>query len=333
MVSSLRFDRVEYRLEKTGRRLISDCSFTVQAGELVVILGSSGSGKTTLLKLVNRLYEASRGAIYLEDTDIRQLSLPTLRRQIGYVIQQGGLFPHLTVAGNIAIVPRLLKWKKPKIQARVEELLDLIGLPPREYRDRYPAQLSGGQQQRVGLARALAANPQVMLMDEPFGALDALTRTSLQTEILRLQQQLQKTILFVSHDVEEALRLADRILILDRGEIIQFDTPLGILQRPANGFVAQLLGAEDIFRQLSLLRVEQVMAPLTSAELQAQIPQIPIATDLRTALAILLQTGACQLQVVDQQAAIGVVSLETIFSLVKNRTPLLQGSVDLSGTS
>uniref|UniRef100_B8HRL9 ABC-type quaternary amine transporter n=1 Tax=Cyanothece sp. (strain PCC 7425 / ATCC 29141) TaxID=395961 RepID=B8HRL9_CYAP4 len=333
MVSSLRFDRVEYRLEKTGRRLISDCSFTVQPGELVVILGSSGSGKTTLLKLVNRLYEASSGAIYLADADIRQLSLPTLRRQIGYVIQQGGLFPHLTVASNIAIVPRLLKWNKPKIQGRVEELLDLVGLPPRDYRDRYPAQLSGGQQQRVGLARALAANPQVMLMDEPFGALDALTRTSLQTEILRLQQQLQKTILFVSHDVEEALRLADRILILDRGEIIQFDTPLAILQRPASGFVAQLLGAEDIFRQLSLLRVEQVMAPLTSVELQAQIPQIPIATDLRTALAMLLQTEARQLQVVDQQAAIGVVSLETIFNLVKKRTPLLQGSVDLSGTS
>jgi osmoprotectant transport system ATP-binding protein len=224
-----------------------------------VILGPSGCGKTTLLKMVNRLYEPTSGQITIDGRDIRQIKATTLRQQIGYVIQQSGLFPHMTVAQNIAVVPKLLNWSRPQIQSRIDALLTLVELPPPEYRNRYPSQLSGGQQQRIGLARALAADPQVMLMDEPFGAIDAITRTSLQDEILRLQRQLQKTILFVSHDVEEALRLADYLLIMQKGQIVQFDTPFHVLTQPANEFVYHLMGADDMVRQLSLLRVETAM--------------------------------------------------------------------------
>lgn len=300
------------------RSSIQDCTFEVQAGELVVLLGPSGCGKTTLLKLVNRLYEATAGKIYLQGTDIRQLKVTALRRQIGYVIQQAGLFPHMTVAENIAVVPKLLGWGRARIQSRIDQLLSLIQLAPQEYRDRYPSQLSGGQQQRVGLARALAANPDVMLMDEPFGALDAITRASLQDEILRLQGQLKKTILFVSHDIEEALRLADRILILNRGQIVQYDTPYNILLRPANGFVYELVGAGDSVRQLSLLRVETVMAPVT-ADTQLEIaPAIARHDNLKNALSLLLKTGALQLLVVDQSTTVGILTLEQIQAAVQS---------------
>ena len=244
--------------------------------------------------------------------------MTALRRQIGYVIQQAGLFPHMTVAENIAVVPKLLGWGRARIQSRIDQLLSLIQLAPQEYRDRYPSQLSGGQQQRVGLARALAANPDVMLMDEPFGALDAITRASLQDEILRLQGQLKKTILFVSHDIEEALRLADRILILNRGQIVQYDTPYNILLRPANGFVYELVGAGDSVRQLSLLRVETVMAPVT-ADTQLEIaPAIARHDNLKNALSLLLKTGALQLLVVDQSTTVGILTLEQIQAAVQS---------------
>src|SRR3954451_6147 len=204
---AIRFDHVSKRFPGAARAAVEGCSLQVAAGELVTLLGPSGCGKTTLLKMVHRLYEPTEGTIFLDDTDVRQLPVTALRRQIGYVIQQSGLFPHLTVAQNIAVVPTLLGWKKARIAERVDELLTLIELPPGEYRGRYPAQLSGGQQQRVGLARALAADPGVILMDEPFSAIDAITRESLQDELIRLQRLVRKTILFVTHDVEEALRL------------------------------------------------------------------------------------------------------------------------------
>lgn len=306
------------RFPGASRLVVNDCSFEVAAGQLVVILGPSGCGKTTLLKLVNRLYEATVGRIYLNGTEIRQLKLTALRRQIGYVIQQSGLFPHMTVAENIAVVPKLLGWQNQKIQARVDELLALIRLPSQEYRRRYPAQLSGGQQQRVGLARALAGNPDILLMDEPFGAIDAITRADLQNEILWLQRQLQKTILFVSHDVEEALRLGDRLLILQRGQIVQYDTPLNILTRPADGFVHELMGADDVMRQLSLLRVETAMASLSPTyepedpEMAARFLTIPQQDNLRNALSLLLRTKATTLTVLDQGSAVGVLTLEHI---------------------
>lgn len=311
-MSTIRFERVSLRFPGLSRLAVNECSFEVTAGQFVVILGPSGCGKTTLLKMVNRLYEPTTGAIYLSETNIRQVKATTLRRQIGYVIQQSGLFPHMTVAQNIAVVPRLLGWARGMIGDRVDELLTLVGLPPDEYRDRYPAQLSGGQQQRVGVARALAGNPDVLLMDEPFGAIDAITRSSLQDEILRLQRHLKKTILFVSHDVEEALKLADRILVMRRGQIVQYDTPFNLLTQPAEPFVHDLLGADDIVRQLGLLRVETaMMGNLTSHQDNGQ-PTIARHQSLRQALSLILKTGARELTVLEDGLAVGVLTLEHI---------------------
>jgi osmoprotectant transport system ATP-binding protein len=197
---------------------VNRVNFQVTSGELVVLLGPSGCGKTTLLKMINRLYEPSSGQILIEGTEVHELPVTGLRRRIGYVIQQVGLFPHMRIEQNIAIVPQLVGWEKDRIDKRVDELLDMVRLP-REYRKRHPRQLSGGEQQRVGLARALAAEPAIMLMDEPFAAIDAIARTGLQDELLGIQRQLHKTILFVTHDVEEALRLADRIIVMRSGEI------------------------------------------------------------------------------------------------------------------
>lgn len=311
-MSAIRFDQVSLQFPNAPRPAVDRCSCEVASGKLVVILGPSGCGKTTLLKMVNRLYEPTAGKIYIDGTEIHQFKATTLRQRIGYVIQQSGLFPHMTVAQNIAVVPKLLGWSRPQIQARIDELLMLVELPPQEYRNRYPAQLSGGQQQRIGLARALAGDPQVMLMDEPFGAIDAITRTSLQDEILRLQRQLQKTILFVSHDVEEALRLADYLLILQKGQVVQYDTPFNVLTKPANDFVHTLMGADDMVRQLSLLRVETAMTRLPTDYTQNGTPTIDRADSLRHALSLLLKTGAPKLTVLDQGAPIGILTLEHI---------------------
>lgn len=311
-MSTIHFEHVSLKFAGSPRPAVNDCTFEVETGKLVVILGPSGCGKTTLLKMVNRLYEPTGGKITFDGRDIRQMKLTKLRQQIGYVIQQSGLFPHMNVAQNIAVVPQLLGWQNAKIQSRVDELLELIKLPPNEYRDRYPAQLSGGQQQRVGLARALAADPSVMLMDEPFGAIDAITRTSLQDEILRLQRQLKKTILFVSHDVEEALRLADLILILDQGQIVQYDTPFRILTRPANAFVHDLVGADDMVRQLSLLRVETAMTNTPQDYSANAEPTIGPHDSLRQALSLILRTGVPSLTVLDNDTPVGTLSLEHI---------------------
>lgn len=311
-MSAIRFEQVSLQFPGAPRPAVDSCSCEVESGQLVVILGPSGCGKTTLLKMVNRLYEPTAGTIYLDSTDIRQMKVTELRQHIGYVIQQSGLFPHMTVAQNIAVVPKLLGWSQAKIKPRVDELLTLIKLPPEEYRDRYPSQLSGGQQQRVGLARALAGDPNVMLMDEPFGAIDAITRTGLQDEILRLQRQLKKTILFVSHDVEEALRLADRILIMQSGQIIQYDTPFNILTQPANAFVHELVGADDMVRQLSLLRVETAMINIPQNHQLNGEPTIARHDNLRNALSLLLRTGATKLTVLDERSPVGVLTLEHI---------------------
>lgn len=317
-MGAIRFEQVSLTFPGAIRPAVDRCNCTVESGKLVVILGPSGCGKTTLLKMVNRLYEPTSGTIYLEGIDVRHIKATTLRQQIGYVIQQSGLFPHMTVAQNVAVVPKLLGWNRSQIQTRVKELLHLVDLPPQDYRDRYPAQLSGGQQQRVGLARALAGNPNVMLMDEPFGALDAITRTSLQDEILRLQRHLQKTILFVSHDVEEALRLADYLLVMNEGAIVQYDTPLRVLTQPANGFVRQLLGTDDTVRLLSLLRVRVVMVAASHSSYDSsKYPTVGADDSLRQALSVMLKTGAPQVTVVEQEAAIGTVTLEQIRQAAK----------------
>ena len=311
-MGTIRFENVSKEFPGMGRPAVDNCSLEVTEGNFVVILGPSGCGKTTLMKMVNRLYDPSAGTIYLDGQDVQQISATKLRRQIGYVIQQIGLFPHMTVAKNVSVVPRLLHWEQEKIDRRVDELLDLVDLPPAEYRDRYPAQLSGGQQQRVGVARALAGDPDVILMDEPFGAVDAITRESLQDELLDLQRQLHKTILFVTHDVDEALRLADQIVIMQRGQIVQYAPPLEILSRPANGFVNQLVGGDDMVRQLSLVRVEKVMQPLPPDFRNNGQPTIESQHTLRTALSRLLRSDVEELVVVENGTRTGLLSLQDI---------------------
>ena len=234
-------------------------SLTVPAGETVMFVGPSGCGKTTSLKMINRLIEPTSGSITVDGVDIRRTSPDRLRRTIGYVIQGGSLFPHMTVAANVAVVPGLLGWDKRRIANRVDELLDLVGLDPARYRHRYPRQLSGGQQQRVGVARGLAADPPVILMDEPFGAVDPITRQRLQDEMLSIQRELRKTIVCVTHDIDEAIKLGDRILILKEGaEIAQYDTAENVLAAPADDFVADFVGSGSTLKQLSLARVRDL---------------------------------------------------------------------------
>ena len=235
---------------------VTELSLTIPAGEVCVLVGPSGCGKTTTMKMINRLVEPTSGRLTIDGRDVLQLSPVELRRRIGYVIQQVGLFPHMTVGDNASVVPRLLRWPEPRTRVRVEELLDLVGLEPAAYRDRYPSELSGGERQRVGVARALAADPPVMLMDEPFGAVDPIRRDRLQNEFLRLQARVRKTIVFVTHDVDEAIKMADRIAILQRGGILaQYDTPDAILAHPASEFVERFVGADRGLKRLSLARV------------------------------------------------------------------------------
>jgi osmoprotectant transport system ATP-binding protein len=238
---------------------VNDLSLTVRAGEICVLVGPSGCGKTTTMKMINRLIEPTSGRITIDGQDVMQLPAVQLRRRIGYVIQQVGLFPHMTVADNVAVVPRLLRWPAARTHARVEELLELVGLDPASYASRYPAALSGGERQRIGVARALAADPPLMLMDEPFGAVDPITRERLQNEFLRLQQKVRKTVVFVTHDVDEAIKMADRIAILQRGGVLgQFDTPDAILANPASEFVERFVGADRGLKRLSLGRVRDL---------------------------------------------------------------------------
>ncbi|HJP70879.1 MAG TPA: ABC transporter ATP-binding protein [Candidatus Limnocylindria bacterium] len=238
---------------------VDDLTLTVAAGEICVLVGPSGSGKTTTMKMVNRLIDPTSGRITIDGEDVMSLPAVELRRRIGYVIQQVGLFPHLTVAENIAVVPGLLKWDERRTAARVEELLDLIGLEAGSYANRYPAELSGGERQRVGVARALAADPPVMLMDEPFGAVDPIRRDRLQNEFLRLQEKVGKTVIFVTHDVDEAIKMADRIAILQRGgTLAQYDSPAAILAEPASEFVEHFVGADRGLKRLSLTRVRDI---------------------------------------------------------------------------
>ncbi|HEX5579691.1 MAG TPA: betaine/proline/choline family ABC transporter ATP-binding protein [Candidatus Limnocylindria bacterium] len=238
---------------------VDDLSLTINAGEICVLVGPSGCGKTTTMKMINRLIEPSSGRITIDGEDVTGLAAVELRRRIGYVIQQVGLFPHMTVADNVAVVPRLLHWPAARITARVDELLELVGLDPKAYAGRYPAALSGGERQRIGVARALAADPPVMLMDEPFGAVDPIRRERLQNEFLRLQAQVRKTVVFVTHDVDEAIKMADRIAILQRGGILaQYDTPDAILAKPASEFVEHFVGADRGLKRLSLGRVRDL---------------------------------------------------------------------------
>jgi osmoprotectant transport system ATP-binding protein len=252
------------------RPVVDGVSFTVAKGDFCVLIGPSGCGKSTTLKMINRLVPLTRGSVRVGGEDVMQVPVEALRRRIGYAIQSIGLFPHWTVEDNIATVPRLLKWPRTRVRDRVVELLELLRLDPEEYRSKYPHQLSGGQQQRVGVARALAADPAVLLMDEPFGALDPLTRDVLQVELACIHKAMCKTIIFVTHDIDEALRLASSIAIMHQGRIIQFASPLEILERPANDFVRDFVGRWDI--GLKLLAVRKVADRLRHGEVSEGEP-------------------------------------------------------------
>ncbi|MEU0052382.1 betaine/proline/choline family ABC transporter ATP-binding protein [Streptomyces sp. NPDC006184] len=252
----IRFEQVGKRYPD-GTTAVDDLSFEVSEGELVTLVGPSGCGKTTTMMMVNRLIEPTSGRIFVAGDDIATVDPVRLRRRIGYVIQQVGLFPHRTVLDNTATVPALLGWKRAKARARAAELLDLVGLDPRTYGSRYPEQLSGGQRQRVGVARALAADPPVLLMDEPFGAVDPVVREQLQDEFLRMQAAVRKTVLLVTHDIEEAVRLGDRIAVYGQGRIEQFDTPGAVLGAPASPYVAGFVGADRGLKRLSVTAIER----------------------------------------------------------------------------
>src|SRR5918996_3091495 len=246
MPPAIRLDRVTKRFPGQARPAVDGVSLEVAPGELVVLLGTSGSGKTTLLRMINRLVEPTDGRIEVDGEDVRRRPASELRRRIGYVIQQVGLFPHQSVARNVATVPRILGWPRRRTDERVDFLLELVGLPPAQFRDRRPRQLSGGQAQRVGIARALAGDPPILLMDEPFGALDAITRAGLAEELRGIQRRFAKSVLFVTHDVGLALELADRIAVMSKGRVEQVDTPARLLAAPATDFVRALLDADDL---------------------------------------------------------------------------------------
>lgn len=309
----LEFRNVTKRYNGSPTPAIADLSFTVPAGEVCVLVGPSGCGKTTAMRLVNRMIDMSGGDILIDGKGVKNRKPAELRREIGYVIQHVGLFPHLTVSNNIGVVPGLLGWDKKRIQRRSSELLELIGLPA-EMGKRYPSQLSGGQRQRVGVARALAADPPLMLMDEPFGAIDPISRERLQNEFLRLQQEINKTIVFVTHDIDEAIKMGDRIAILkEGGELVQFDTPDAILAKPANEFVAQFVGQDRALKRLSLTRLSDVTLDRSIDDQSSARNSVEQTSTLRDALSMLMIENLRPLPVVgDDGSVVGYATIELI---------------------
>ncbi len=267
-----------------GGPAVDRVSMEIPEGATVALIGPSGCGKSTTLRMINRLIEPTAGKILVGGEDVTTMDPVLLRRRIGYVIQQVGLFPHMTAAQNIAVVPQLLGWTQARIAARTDELLDLVGLDPGETRPRYPWQLSGGQRQRVGVARALAADPPVLLMDEPFGAIDPVARGRLQDEFKLILSRVKKTVVIVTHDLDEAIKLGDRMAIMRAGRLVQYDTPEAILSAPADAFVAQFIGSDGPLKRLGLLKVEGVMTPDGPAE----GTRIPMGATLRDALALMV---------------------------------------------
>jgi osmoprotectant transport system ATP-binding protein len=297
--AEITFDHVTKRYAGRDAAAVDDLSLEIPAGAFCILVGPSGGGKTTALKMVNRLIPFDSGEIRIDGRSIRDLPVVELRRDIGYVIQQVGLFPHMTVGENIGTVPRLLGWPKEKIRARSTELLELVGLEAADAK-RYPAELSGGQRQRVGLARALAADPPLLLMDEPFGALDPITRFRLQTEVRRLHREVGKTIIFVTHDIDEAIQLGDRIAILREGGVLaQYDTPDAILAHPADDFVAKFIGEDRALRRLALKRLSDVR--LGAADGTEGLTRVSIDTTVRNAVSLLLDTKTDRLLVEDER--------------------------------
>ena len=309
----IRLDGVR-KVYADGTVAVGDLSLDIRAGELVVLVGPSGCGKSTILRMVNRLVEPSAGRILLGEEDVTHADPVALRRRMGYVIQHVGLFPHQTVRQNVATVPRLLGWPGQRVTARVDELLDLVGLPPARYAARYPHELSGGQRQRVGVVRALAADPVVLLMDEPFSAVDPIVRSRLQEEFLRPQAAVRKTILFVTHDVDEAVRMGDRIAVLSEGGVLeQYDPPANLLERPANDFVAEFVGSDRGIKRLGVTPIpEDGLRPVPDAR-DGAAPAVDADATMRDALAALLDGGTGWVGVRGADGTIrGVLTVEDI---------------------
>ncbi|MBZ9608788.1 ABC transporter ATP-binding protein [Clostridium estertheticum] len=309
---AIEFVKVSKKFKGSEQYAVTDVSASIEEGSFITILGTSGSGKTTFLKMINRIYESTSGEILFFKENIKNIPAEKHRQKIGYVIQQIGLFPHMTVEENIATVPNILRWKKKDIAQRVDILLDLVSIPSKDFKKRYPRQLSGGQQQRVGIARAMAADPEIMLMDEPFGAIDAITRLNLQEELLRIQKKLNKTILFVTHDVNEAFKLGDKVIIMDKGKIQQFDTPYNILFHPANEFVTRLVSSENVIQKLKFVRASSVMIPLDSKTMEDDT-RVNENEDLQHLLAYFLKKNIDHLIVEkDNHEAVGKITLEQL---------------------
>ncbi|MGI8650398.1 MAG: ABC transporter ATP-binding protein [Rubrobacter sp.] len=297
--------------------VVDDLTFEIEDGEICVFVGPSGCGKTTTMRMVNRLIEPSSGEILIDGQSNTSMSGTQLRRKIGYAIQQIGLFPHRTIAENIGTVPGLLNWEKDRTSERTDTLLGLVGLDPEEYRSRYPAELSGGQQQRVGVARALAADPPIMLMDEPFGAVDPITRDRLQNEFLHIQKDIKKTIVFVTHDIDEAIKMGDRIAILKEGGVLaQYDTPENILVNPASEFVQSFVGGDRVLKRLSLTRVgDMKLEPANGSSNSEGLPRIGEGWTLRDALSEIIGAGTDRGIVVTENnggSSKGTLTLDTI---------------------
>jgi osmoprotectant transport system ATP-binding protein len=306
---TIRLEKVTKLFPGVAKPAVDALDLTIESGQVCVLIGPSGCGKTTTMRMVNRLIEPSSGRILVGGQDVTQADPVELRRHIGYVIQQIGLFPHMTIAQNVATVPKLLGWEPTRIKARIAEMLELVGLDPAQFLERYPRHLSGGQRQRVGVARALAADPPVMLMDEPFGAVDPIVRGRLQEEFLAILKRLQKTVILVTHDIDEAIRMGDIVAILKDGRLVQYDTPDRLLAAPANDFVADFVGADRALRRLSLVRATEAVEPGEAADGFA----LPGTLSVREVLSALLAEGRDAATIRSEDgAALGQITLAGI---------------------
>jgi len=309
----IRMENVTKRYAENAPPSVDDLTLDVAEGTTVALIGPSGCGKTTTMRMINRLIEPTEGRIFVNGEDVMQADPVQLRRHIGYVIQNVGLFPHMTIAENIAAVPNLLGWDKPRIATRTAELLDLVGLDPDEMLNRYPRQLSGGQRQRIGVARALAADPAVLLMDEPFGAIDPIARARLQDEFRQILSRVRKTVVLVTHDLDEAIRLGDRIAIMKAGRIVQYDRPDAILSKPADEFVSNFVGVDRAIKRLSLFTVSD--AALAGVP-DAGVPRIASGANLRDALSMMVAGNTDTLAVTGVDGSVtGHLTREAVFSI------------------
>jgi len=305
-----------------GSNAVRDLSLEIPTGQTCVLLGPSGCGKTTTLRMINRLTEPDGGRILVDGVDTKQVDPVELRLKMGYVIQQTGLFPHMTVADNVATVPRLWDWDAAKVQARVDELLELVGLPPREYRKRYPHQLSGGQRQRVGFARALGADPPILLMDEPFGAVDRITRERLQHEFISIQRSLGKTVVFVTHDIDEAVMVGDRICLMKmQAEVAQYDTPDAILTRPASDYVTEFLGRDRLVRRMSIEPIHRDVLEHPAGGPPANEPRVQLTSTLAEAFAAALSSPTERAAVFDGDRYTGSFSANSLLESLRRERP------------